>query len=297
MPGRLITLRPSVSKSDLLLWDQIAVIGLERKWAGLPAATRADLQYLVDARVVHALPGTEAELVRWAAANSVEVPRGTLGSTLTFKSRLSEQDGRVFTDLPRDDQILLGRGYERLIARLESSCGLDSVALVHDQPLGDQPVVTWDERYAGSVLSVGVVWEVVLRELPTVADHVPLESILEFRADRETTALALRLRRWMSNVAADERSAADVRAEIRDLRSEYAAHMRRHRLEHGSTALMALVTGIPDAIGNAVRLKFGPAVKSLFAIRERRVKLFDAEQAAPGREVAYLEHAAKHFGA
>ncbi len=99
----------------------------------------------------------------------------------------------------------------------------------------------------------------------------------------------------MSTLGDSEEPRAELVAELRDLRHEYSAHMQRHRLEQGTTVISALVTGVADVLENAVRLKFGAAARSAFALTARRVKLFDAEQGAPGREVAYLEHAAGFF--
>ena len=139
------------------------------------------------------------------------------------------------------------------------------------------------------------VLDIVVHAFPEPEENTPWERIIEFRSDPDTAGQVLALKRWMSKIAQQNISAAEISEEIEWLIGEYQAHMRLHRMRVTMGALETIVTAAGEALENVAKLKFGALAKSAFSVKHRRIQLLEAEREAPGRELAYIVRARELF--
>ena len=138
--------------------------------------------------------------------------------------------------------------------------------------------------------------EIVLNQLPQPDELTPWEAILEWRDDEEAQVRFRRLKRWMSNIGADDKKSEDLEDELRYLIDEYGAYMRLHQIKANTGLIRTVVVHGAQFAENILKLRLGVAAEQLLSIRERRIALLEAEQKAPGREIAYLVEAQRRFG-
>jgi hypothetical protein len=137
--------------------------------------------------------------------------------------------------------------------------------------------------------------DMVLHQLPQPDENTPWEAILDWRADADAQVKFRRLKLWMSNVVRGEKSPKDLEDELRYLIDEYRNYMALHNIKANTGVIRTLFVTAADIAGKVASLKWGEAAKALFVFHERRIALLEAEQKAPGREVAYIVEAQKKF--
>ena len=99
----------------------------------------------------------------------------------------------------------------------------------------------------------------------------------------------------MSNIVADDRTIGDLEDELRYLIDEYTAYMRLHRIKANSGPVRTVLIQGAQLAEKMLKLKWGAAAEQLLSFRERRIALLEAEQKAPGREIAYLVETQRRF--
>lgn len=135
----------------------------------------------------------------------------------------------------------------------------------------------------------------IIEKFPYLDELTSLEQILDFRTDPDSRRTITSLRRWASNIVAANRSAAEIAQEIEYLLGEYQRYMKLHEMKITRGAWETVITTAAESIEHLLKLQFGKAAKSLFALSSRKIELLEAETKAPGREIAYLAHARKTF--
>ena len=96
------------------------------------------------------------------------------------------------------------------------------------------------------------------------------------------------VRRWLSSVATQDRSAIDIANELQYLQEKYRAHIERHRIKATRGALETVVVATAEVIECLAKLKLSTLAKKSFAISRTQIEMMEAEATAPGREIAYL---------
>jgi hypothetical protein len=137
---------------------------------------------------------------------------------------------------------------------------------------------------------------IVFDAFPEPDEQTSWEQILEFKADPDSGRQIAALKRWLSKVGQQELPPGELREEIEWLVQEYEDHMRLHRMKIGAGTLESVVTATAELLENIVKLKFGATAKALFAFRQRKIQLLEAERQAPGRELIYLVRSRQRFG-
>lgn len=140
-----------------------------------------------------------------------------------------------------------------------------------------------------------VVVQAVLKSFPQPADDVPWEQILEFRRDEDAAMARRRLRRWIVHIASSGKTGRETVAELEHLIDGYREYMKLHRLKFEHGVVQTIVTTTVGVAENLMKLNWSEAVNRLFELRTRKVALIEAEQKAPGREIAYIVHATDAF--
>ncbi|HEX8425102.1 hypothetical protein [Hymenobacter sp.] len=141
------------------------------------------------------------------------------------------------------------------------------------------------------------VLELVLGKLPMIDDSVSWEQIIDFKADPDSKLKFARLQSWMIDLSRGNYDKAEASDKLEHLYQEYTAHMRKHKVKSTyGTLKSVLITG-SEIIEDLAKLKWSKVVKTLFDIADSETQLMDAQNNAPGKEVAYIYHAAERFSA
>jgi hypothetical protein len=137
--------------------------------------------------------------------------------------------------------------------------------------------------------------QIVLKALPLPDDSVSWEQIIDFRNDPDSFGKFLAIRSWMSDVAKSNLSPIEIEQKIEWLLHEYQHHMKVHKMKVSASALETVIVSVAEFTENLVKLNFGKAAKALFAIKNKKVQLLEAELKAPGREIALISKANETF--
>jgi hypothetical protein len=146
-----------------------------------------------------------------------------------------------------------------------------------------------------SKTSLDNVVEVILRAIPCPRADVPIEQILDFRADEEARTKLRRLRFWMRKLAREEAREREIVEELEELLFEYEEQMKIHRLKYEMNTWRVLLSTTAEVFESLARLKPKSAIDALFAVKEQRIKLLEAEASTIGKEVAYIWSAKRQF--
>jgi hypothetical protein len=297
-PKIAVTTHPIMTKSSLkqeaLLFDGIMVDLQSRPEPERQASSEVRLPYFDMVEWLY----REGIVLPWPELPSIHVETdeaireawdGAGAAQQAIRNELDRfgREGDYQTTTVRSMLDLSSNEWARADAlRLRKYAGVDAAPLLYDST-GELHALEFDPNGA-----VGV----VLRALPMPCESTPWEAIVEFRRDPEAKAKLLRLRHWINGVQHCQDSAADVVDELEYLLQEYEDHMRLHRLKTTRGTFETLITCGLEVFENLLRLRPSQAVKPLFAVRDRRLALWDAERSAPGRDVAYVLDARKALG-
>jgi hypothetical protein len=177
-------------------------------------------------------------------------------------------------------------------------CRLESQTLNDSEEIEAVPIIpslTY-HRIEGTIPTKKAdVRSIVFRSLPVPDEITSLEQILDFRSDPSTRQQLLRLRKWIRETTKRNPSTLEVIHELEVLLGEYRRHMNHHRIKARRGIFEVLLTTTAEIAENVVKLKWGKLAKFPFELSTKKLELFDAEMNAPGREIAYIQHARETF--
>jgi hypothetical protein len=134
-----------------------------------------------------------------------------------------------------------------------------------------------------------------LKSVPLPDDGTSWEDILDYRNDPDARTRFLRLKHWMNEAVAQNRSPAVLHDELQTLLAEYEDYMKLHRMKIRSGAMETFITTTAEVLEGLLKLKWSDSARALFSFRRRRIQLLEAEREAPGRQLAHLAHIRGRF--
>ena len=134
-------------------------------------------------------------------------------------------------------------------------------------------------------------YKIVHKLLPLPSDDTPWEKIFEFKNDSESQLKLYALRDWMNGLPDDIRT-DELEDKIKYLLNQYNQSLRQHRIATKISTVRTLVTTIPKALSELIRLKFDGAIGAFFTVAEQQVNFekFKRLSELPGNEIAYIAH-------
>jgi len=177
--------------------------------------------------------------------------------------------------------IYLSRGCSYLMWRENEEL---VVPIVFPYDIDDSPMGARSE-----VLSV------VMSEFPTPSESIPLEDLISFKRDPETQYKFGLFQDWIRRVATEELSQFELSEEVESLLRDYRYHVNRIDRDMRAQRTELLVTAPFDILQNVTRLKFGDALRRVFALRHVTVSAHEKELKSPGSELAYIQEAVDRF--
>lgn len=171
-----------------------------------------------------------------------------------------------------------------------------SAAKLRSDELDAVPVLQMHEMFPpGFQTSNEAVVRIVLKSLPQPDQSVALDEVVDFRRDKDAQEAVLRMRLWMTDLAKGEIDPIKARLTIASSISEYEESLRRNKIKTSRGTFEAIIVSSAEVLEDLVKFKWSAAAKAIFAIFKENAEFLEAEQKAPGRELAYIAKAQKRF--
>jgi hypothetical protein len=122
------------------------------------------------------------------------------------------------------------------------------------------------------------------------------DDLIEYRNDDEVRKNYLALRKWLRKMAEQPASFNELREKVEYLILERESHLKLRELKINTGSLETVLTVGAGVLENIAKLNLSSAVKALFTLTHRKIELLEAEQSAPGKDIAYITSIRKRFG-
>ncbi len=270
-------------KRLLLMFDSVA-LDLGRSVPSLVerrilSTARSDMQWLSSQGLLTTLAG----LVANSNITSFRGPQvSVMGDVAPLGNRSLRLIGRA-----ANLAVVATTGLRVTASDLRSIYGIDAVAV----PTG------LEAENADAVADRDAVIRISLREFPFPSEATSWDVINNFRRDEAARAQFHRLKQWINKTGKAVLKEYEVSDELRELLNEYEEGMRLHKIKAQQGIVEVLVTTTADVAEGILKLKWSDAAKSIFNVRNHKIKLLEEERAAKGREVAYIVTARGKFKA
>jgi hypothetical protein len=170
------------------------------------------------------------------------------------------------------------------VLELEKNFGLRATPILNLPPPTEG---TSESPELSEVLAIG------LDYLPVPSPSSSWEDILDAREELHDKRWAFR--RFLRGLAGTAKTEPEIRDEIEWSLNEYRNAMRLNRLKTARSALEFFVIRPIEFVENLVKFNWSKIAKGALSVRKRKIELMEAEQNAPGREVAYVLETQKRF--
>ncbi len=139
-------------------------------------------------------------------------------------------------------------------------------------------------------------YNILLRKLPVPTDRTSWEQIIEFKKDTEAQLKIASLRNWINEIP-DNFTFNEIEDKIEYLYKEYTTSLKRHKLETQLISIKTVVNAVPKALSELVGFTFDGAADAYFQIAEQKVNYnnYDRIKKTNGNELAYIEMAKSKF--
>ena len=289
----------SFPRRELLYFDQVALLDMDRGLqaihdSGMPRyySYAERLEWLVGEGLLirQEVPSTlEGDLARDAAERALEAARHREAALreAAVQRVVGDEDEfyRLHASAIRSEFDEAGFAVRAVALELTSSGKVDAIPLVRPNAL------TTTSGDASNARTDTNAVRIVINALPMPDAGLPWEELLAFRAEPETRAHLLGLRRWTRRIAREGLSGPAIAEEIEHQIHEYQHYMTLQRIKYSRGAMEVVLSFAAEVIEDAAKFRLKQLVGSVFSLQRRHVDLLEAEQRAPGREVAYLVHA------
>lgn len=135
------------------------------------------------------------------------------------------------------------------------------------------------------------VLSIALQALPTPDENCAWQDILDFKAEMHDKEWMFR--RFLHTLATTKQSQAEIRDDLEWSLNEYTKEMDRFKLKRSISFIETYVIPTVEALESFKPSSF---LKSLVAIKKRKIELLENEANTKGRECAYVFDARKRFG-
>ncbi len=139
------------------------------------------------------------------------------------------------------------------------------------------------------------VLDIVINRFPILDKDIPLEKLVEFKQDEDSRRKLLRLKDWMTDISKTNLTEKEIAQKLDSLLEEYVYHMSIHKLRHKVAKAHWLIIPSMEFVESFPFIKFSKAAKAVFELELNRISLFDAENKAVGREIAYIQRLNEYF--
>jgi hypothetical protein len=220
--------------------------------------------------------------------HGIQLSDVTHTKTDTNEAELTEQGRRLWESL----SILFGLQAREISLQLRILKGLDAYPVLSSLI----PPMENNEDAKATVV------QIVLNEFPVPDEQTPWEQIKEFHDDVASRSKFLALKNWINEVARMNLPRIEVEDKLKACISDYEDQMRVHKLKRKLDTLKIIACAEAGFLTTAkltgwssLMTAAGMIATPFFTIRQQQVKLMEAEQNTPGREIAYIVKSRQTF--
>jgi hypothetical protein len=315
-------------KKDLLLFDSLGLLHLNHSMRskGFTREFRSELNWLIENQLIFDVEGEieKSDVLDNIKAFVDHVSSLGLSDFLAHVTQRSAnldkqrtqyfaEDERRFEEIMRMAQEIglehVDKGTKREIADLiwrkitfnreqaTFDLRLYTMVLEFTRKTSVVPLLPYTEfQYEDVYSKKEDVMQVIIDKMPLPNGETPWEKIIDYRNDPDSQKNLLALRRWIRNISVENLKPYEIEEEIDWLISEFQNHLKIHKIKSNIETLETVVKAPLEIIENLVTFKFSKLPEPLFALRKREISLMEAEQNAPGKEIAYIIKANETFG-
>lgn len=154
--------------------------------------------------------------------------------------------------------------------------------------------VTLGESIMESATSgVGQIVKVVLQSVALPTAESTIDELLEWRGDEAAVVRHRRLRAWIARLTRE--GTVPHPDELVTLLDDYNVYMEAHFRRMARSRLTVLLTTVAEVAEEVAHLRLSRAANRLLGLFAQEATLLEAELNAPGREIAYIVAADRHF--
>ncbi|HXU37674.1 MAG TPA: hypothetical protein VN937_15035 [Blastocatellia bacterium] len=201
---------------------------------------------------------------------------------------LSEYGEEAFSDLYKllDRNRVSSACFARMVSiQLRELDTVRAVPILDDSILLDQQSGAFETN----------VVQIVLKSLPMPDGSVSWDQIRDYRDDPETRSKFWALKDWMNDVARAQLAPHDIEDKLQFLITRFEEHLKLHKLKANYGALETILEIGVGFVENLAKFQLEKAVGKLFTLRQRHIRLMEAELTSPGNEIAYIVKARERF--
>jgi hypothetical protein len=136
---------------------------------------------------------------------------------------------------------------------------------------------------------------VIIPNVPLPDDYTDWESILSFKSDQKNKDRFTSLRRWATEVSKGDLSESELTEDLKWKLYDFKKAMEAAKIRVKSSKFEILITAAAALIGALPAILTGKNLESIFKLRKMEIELAEAENKAPGKEVAYIASAEEIF--
>jgi hypothetical protein len=310
---------PTSLKQLILLFDQVAIIGLDdmvdrlravENW-DYAAATANDLEYLQGVGAIINAGSSSGDdigqLLDYREEDTASITKDELQDFLalliTDDELVKKQEKLrriVKKNLKRDMRNALLETMESATARFQFLARVYARKLQVIDGLEATPVLTGPLIIPGALQrgfkgQTAGLTEVVLEKIPFPNDATPWEKIFDFKNDPETRGYLNGLHMWMREFVRQDCSVAESRDKLEWLLFQQEQHLRAHRIAFHTGAFGAAFIASAEVLENLIKIRLGKVAEKVVRVVNSRAKLLSAELASPAKEINYIVRAKAAF--
>jgi hypothetical protein len=275
---------PHFPKRELLIFDHLFIVGLDHFLTSLPKHYRASLEWLIEKDIVKTFHQIEKSEPAYQFVRSALQELDMLYEDKPHKVRRKNMSDK--------ETVVHYFSFHNNLARataaaLNDKSRMDAIALI--------PAWFFYEPFGDNDTSVQQSVRVVIHNLPFLDVDTPLEDILAFKNEENTTRKLSALRRWMKRTATSFEKPDDLQEEIEWLLEDYERYMKIQRMQYSLCTVEALFTVAAELVEDVVKFRLKKLVQKSFSIFRQPLRMLEEEMKAPGRELAFFIDADRRF--
>lgn len=210
---------------------------------------------------------------------------------LIWLDKLKKKD-KIQRKIPetQDDVNKLFKDIEELLKFSDHKTNLEMRLWSHFEYSNDRIAIPNIDYYFPLPPEASSIQRVALISLSNVPipTGVPIQELLAFKKDSETESKLERFRWWMKKIAKQNIPNSELKDMIAESLFEFEDYMKRQKFKTDRTTIRNVLTIAAEVADSLFRAKFKQLVDICYQFEDRHIALLEAEDKAPGREVAFL---------
>jgi hypothetical protein len=215
--------------------------------------------------------------------------QGSAAETLhTALSEVLAQKAHILTLEPSDANVERAVKLHALSMSLETRLVAECLTQHGEYAVSSFTIPSAFSLPLSTKLHVGDAIELAIDQVMIPDETTAWENVFELKADKDLQDRARKLRLWAVKAARSEESVHILAEQIADLKSDYEAFLRIHRVKTSLTTLRAVVTGFAGAVEDVLKFRLEKLAARFFSAALIKADMTMAEMKAPGRELSLV---------